>query len=116
MNEPGLYRESANARELQELKTAFDKSNNVNISQYTNNVHTVAGLVKSYFRDLDNPIFLPHTFITWKQSAGLLFLLLFYFLFLFLFFILLNKLLIIIFIFYFLLFLYKYIKIIYSIL
>ena len=55
--EKGLYRLSANSRELKELKSAFEKNSNVEISKYTSDVNTVAGLLKSLFRDLDSPIF-----------------------------------------------------------
>lgn len=57
LSEKGLYRLSANSRELKELKSAFEKNSNVDISQYTSDVNTVAGLLKSLFRDLDSPIF-----------------------------------------------------------
>lgn len=53
----GIYRVSAFADEVEELKAAFEKNGRqTNISSDNLSIHTVAGVLKSYFRQLPTPL------------------------------------------------------------
>jgi len=56
LKEPGLFRESASASQLSDLKGKFDKGEEVNLATVMD-PHLIAGLLKLHFRDLDEPIF-----------------------------------------------------------
>ncbi|EGC40604.1 hypothetical protein DICPUDRAFT_146520 [Dictyostelium purpureum] len=53
---PGLFRESANALELQRLSQIFEKGEDIDLSNY-NDPHCIGGLLKLYFRERPSPIF-----------------------------------------------------------
>ncbi|EGG23731.1 RhoGAP domain-containing protein [Cavenderia fasciculata] len=53
---PGLFRESANALELQRLKAEMESDKDINLSDYTE-AHNVGGLLKLYLRERPQPLF-----------------------------------------------------------
>eukprot|EP01088_Endostelium_zonatum_P015682 TRINITY_DN3964_c0_g2_i2.p1 TRINITY_DN3964_c0_g2~~TRINITY_DN3964_c0_g2_i2.p1 ORF type:complete len:1100 (-),score=243.40 TRINITY_DN3964_c0_g2_i2:167-3466(-) len=60
VNTPGLFRESASATEVQQLKESFDKGHDVDVFQCTN-PHLIARLLKTYLHSLPDPL-LPERF------------------------------------------------------
>eukprot|EP01118_Nematostelium_gracile_P016664 TRINITY_DN6959_c0_g1_i2.p1 TRINITY_DN6959_c0_g1~~TRINITY_DN6959_c0_g1_i2.p1 ORF type:complete len:194 (-),score=62.58 TRINITY_DN6959_c0_g1_i2:2-583(-) len=52
----GLYRESGSISEMKKLKEEFATKKVVDLTAYLN-PHTVAGVLKQYFREMPNPIF-----------------------------------------------------------
>lgn len=66
----GLFRESAPATEMKELKLKYDRGQPVDL-ETVNNPHLVAGLLKLYFRELQTPIFFPSIFRTFKEGLSM---------------------------------------------
>jgi len=56
LNTFGLFRESANALELQRLSQIFEKGEEIDLSDYSDH-HCIAGLIKLYFRERKTAIF-----------------------------------------------------------
>lgn len=53
----GIYRVSGFADEVEELKNSFEKlGRQTNVSAESLNIHTVAGVLKLYFRSLPTPL------------------------------------------------------------
>ena len=54
----GIYRQSGLQKSIFNLRNAFDeeKFNELENETYLNDVHAVASLIKTYFRELPNPL------------------------------------------------------------
>jgi hypothetical protein len=70
----GIFRLSGNAVRVREIKTQFDRGQDVDLSKETD-PHVVAGLIKLFLRELPEPLFpfdfytpLMEAWGTWKKS------------------------------------------------
>mmetsp|Transcript_11724 Transcript_11724/g.28584 ORF Transcript_11724/g.28584 Transcript_11724/m.28584 type:complete len:141 (-) Transcript_11724:44-466(-) len=68
-SEYGLFRQSANAKEMRRLKDAYDARRNVVLAEEGVDVHVVAGLLKIFFRELSEPAF-PRNLVEHFRRIG----------------------------------------------
>ncbi|RWS28177.1 rho GTPase-activating protein 44-like protein, partial [Leptotrombidium deliense] len=68
LNEEGLFRIPGSTSKVKKLKCSFD-AGFIDVDDYANDPHTVAGCLKSYLRELPEPL-LTHTFYEeWINAA-----------------------------------------------
>ena len=68
----GIFRLSGNSNDIQDLKRAYDREEEVELESAVNDPSVVAGLLKQYLRELPQPLFtfdLYDTFITAQQAV-----------------------------------------------
>ncbi len=67
LKEEGLFRISANSADMKALKAQFDAHQPVTLEPSAD-PHTIAGLLKVYFRELTKPIFGPCSAALYKTA------------------------------------------------
>ncbi|KAJ5071508.1 rho/rac/cdc gtpase-activating protein [Anaeramoeba ignava] len=65
----GIYRESGRSTNIQKLKSLFDESDDVNIEEFINSPHDASGLLKSYLRELPDPLLTYEFFDKLKEVS-----------------------------------------------
>lgn len=68
LSEEGLFRISGSTSKVKKLKNAFD-AGIVDIDEYVRDTHTVAGALKSYLRELPEPLFTYSLYHEWISAA-----------------------------------------------
>lgn len=68
LRDEGLFRVSGNSRKLEKLKAALD-AGTVDLSEYDRDPHSVAGTLKAYLRDLQEPLTTSSLLPQWRQAA-----------------------------------------------
>ncbi|XP_014652463.1 PREDICTED: rho GTPase-activating protein 17 isoform X2 [Ceratotherium simum simum] len=69
MKEEGLFRIGAGASKLKKLKAALDCSTS-HLDEFYSDPHAVAGALKSYLRELPEPLMTFHLYEEWTQVAS----------------------------------------------
>ncbi|XP_036081542.1 rho GTPase-activating protein 17 isoform X2 [Rousettus aegyptiacus] len=69
MREEGLFRIGAGASKLKKLKAALDCSTS-HLDEFYSDPHAVAGALKSYLRELPEPLMTFHLYEEWTQVAS----------------------------------------------
>ncbi|XP_054991916.1 rho GTPase-activating protein 17 isoform X2 [Sorex araneus] len=69
MKEEGLFRIGAGASKLKRLKAALDCSTS-HLDEFYSDPHAVAGALKSYLRELPEPLMTFHLYEEWTQVAS----------------------------------------------
>ncbi|XP_016078179.1 PREDICTED: rho GTPase-activating protein 17 isoform X3 [Miniopterus natalensis] len=69
MKEEGLFRIAAGASRLKKLKAALDCSTS-HLDEFYSDPHAVAGALKSYLRELPEPLMTFHLYEEWTQVAS----------------------------------------------
>lgn len=67
LNEEGLFRIPGSTSKVRKLKFAFD-SDNVDFEEYRD-THTIAGTLKSYLRELPEPLLTFNLYNDWISAA-----------------------------------------------
>ncbi|XP_048187944.1 rho GTPase-activating protein 17 isoform X4 [Perognathus longimembris pacificus] len=70
MKEEGLFRIGAGASKLKKLKAALDCSTS-HLDEFYSDPHAVAGALKSYLRELPEPLMTFHLYEEWTQVASI---------------------------------------------
>ncbi|XP_064414790.1 rho GTPase-activating protein 17a isoform X4 [Latimeria chalumnae] len=70
MKEEGLFRIAAGASKLKKLKAALDCSTS-QLEEFYFDPHAVAGALKSYLRELPEPLMSFHLYEEWKQATNI---------------------------------------------
>jgi hypothetical protein len=68
LNEEGLFRIPGSTSKVKKLKSAFD-AGIVDIEEYARDPHTVAGALKSYLRELPEPLLTYNLYHEWINAA-----------------------------------------------
>uniref|UniRef100_A0A3B3ZL15 Rho-GAP domain-containing protein n=1 Tax=Periophthalmus magnuspinnatus TaxID=409849 RepID=A0A3B3ZL15_9GOBI len=69
MKEEGLFRLAAAASVVKRLKTCLDQGK-VDHSEFSMDPHAVAGALKSYLRELPEPLMTFELYSAWFKAAG----------------------------------------------
>ncbi|XP_051959160.1 rho GTPase-activating protein 17-like isoform X2 [Xyrauchen texanus] len=69
MKEEGLFRIAAGASKLKKLKAALDCSTS-QLEEFYSDPHAVAGALKSYIRELPEPLMTYHLYDEWIQASN----------------------------------------------
>uniref|UniRef100_A0A672KGL2 Rho GTPase-activating protein 17 n=1 Tax=Sinocyclocheilus grahami TaxID=75366 RepID=A0A672KGL2_SINGR len=69
MKEEGLFRIAAGASKLKKLKAALDCSTS-QLEEFYSDPHAVAGALKSYLRELPEPLMTYHLYDEWIQASN----------------------------------------------
>uniref|UniRef100_A0A671N6A3 Rho GTPase-activating protein 17 n=1 Tax=Sinocyclocheilus anshuiensis TaxID=1608454 RepID=A0A671N6A3_9TELE len=69
MNEEGLFRIAAGASKLKKLKAALDCSTS-QLEEFYSDPHAVAGALKSYLRELPEPLMTYQLYDEWTQASN----------------------------------------------
>ncbi|XP_068162393.1 rho GTPase-activating protein 17a isoform X3 [Antennarius striatus] len=69
MKEEGLFRIAAGASKLKKLKAALDCSTS-QLEEFYSDPHAVAGALKSYLRELPEPLMTYHLYDEWIQASS----------------------------------------------
>ncbi|KAK7134574.1 hypothetical protein R3I93_017865 [Phoxinus phoxinus] len=69
MKEEGLFRIAAGASKLKKLKAALDCSTS-QLEEFYSDPHAVAGALKSYLRELPEPLMTYHMYDEWIQASN----------------------------------------------
>ncbi|CAH1795003.1 unnamed protein product [Owenia fusiformis] len=70
MEEEGLFRIAGGASKVKKLKAAFD-AGMVDMGEYIHDVHSIAGSLKQYLRELPEPLMTYDLYGEWMQAASL---------------------------------------------
>ncbi|XP_013779944.1 rho GTPase-activating protein 44-like [Limulus polyphemus] len=69
MDEEGLFRIGGSVSKVKKLKNSFDAGIVVDMSEYSRDPHTVAGALKSYLRELPEPLLTFDLYDEWMNAA-----------------------------------------------
>ncbi|XP_076309682.1 rho GTPase-activating protein 44-like [Tachypleus tridentatus] len=69
MNEEGLFRIAGRASKVKKLKNSFDVLTTFDLTEYAQDPHTVAGALKSYLRELPEPLLTFDLYDEWMNAA-----------------------------------------------
>ncbi|XP_022244831.1 rho GTPase-activating protein 44-like [Limulus polyphemus] len=69
MNEEGLFRIAGSASKVKKLKNSFDALIAFDLTEYARDPHTVAGALKSYLRELPEPLLTFDLYDEWMNAA-----------------------------------------------
>ncbi|KAJ6242572.1 rho gtpase-activating protein 68f [Anaeramoeba flamelloides] len=70
LDEEGLFRISGNQKRILELKKQLNEKGNYDFSQFEK-PHTIAGLMKLFFRDLSEPLLTFKLFDSWNNARNI---------------------------------------------
>ena len=68
LNEEGLFRIPGSLSKVKKLKSAFD-AGIIDFDEYARDSHTIAGILKSYFRELPEHLFTYSLYPEWINAA-----------------------------------------------
>lgn len=68
LNEEGLFRIPGSSSKVKKLKSGFDVGI-VNLEEQINDPHSVAGTLKSYLRELPEPLLTLSLYSRWIEAA-----------------------------------------------
>ncbi|XP_076305533.1 uncharacterized protein LOC143222648 isoform X2 [Tachypleus tridentatus] len=69
MDEEGIFRIGGSVSKVKKLKNSFDAGIVVDMSEYSRDPHTVAGALKSYLRELPEPLLTFDLYDEWMNAA-----------------------------------------------
>lgn len=68
LNEEGLFRINGSASKVKKLKSALN-ANIIDYAEYVRDPHSVAGCLKSYLRELPEPLLTFQMYPAWINAA-----------------------------------------------
>eukprot|EP01117_Protostelium_nocturnum_P002433 TRINITY_DN1311_c0_g1_i2.p1 TRINITY_DN1311_c0_g1~~TRINITY_DN1311_c0_g1_i2.p1 ORF type:complete len:818 (+),score=347.09 TRINITY_DN1311_c0_g1_i2:307-2760(+) len=68
-NEEGLFRISGSSVEIEELRKEYDRKGTMDLSEKDHSIHVISGLLKSYFREMPEPVIVYRYYVTALRVA-----------------------------------------------